>query len=173
MNQKNNFTWVLPILIIGMGCAGTIPDKKSQNRLLGSWKLKKIHWITNDTMYSIPKAEPGIFFFTDSSYAIMWTPTDKPRKPFKILSKPTEEEIIAGFKSIVFNAGRYTFTDSTIVATALIAKVPGFEGGKQFYWYTIDKNHLNLTMYDETYPNGKKPEWFKKYVTTFVLTKID
>ena len=144
-----------------------------ENSLKGSWKMKEVHWKTADTTYSIHKAEPGIFFFTDKSYAIMWTPSDKPRVPFKVLSKPTDEELMAGFRTVVFNAGSYSYTDSTVTATAFIAKVPGFEGGKQFYRYHITGDVLSLTMFDETYPDGTKPEWFGRYVTEFILEKID
>ncbi len=109
-----------------------------ENLLKGSWKMKEIHWKTADTTYSIHEAEPGIFFFTDKSYAIMWAPSDKPRVPFKVLSKPTDEELMAGFRSVVFNAGSYVYADSTVTATAFIAKVPGFKEGKQFYRYHIN-----------------------------------
>ncbi len=34
-------------------------------------------------------------------------------------------------------------------------------------------HHDGLTMFDETYPNGTKPEWFGRYVTEFVLERID
>ena len=144
---------------------------EGSNPLLGSWKMQEIHWKTKDTTYSIMNAEPGMFFFTKNSYAIMWTPTRKLRTPFINLSKPTDEECIAGFKSVVFNSGSYTFTDSTVNATAYIAKVPGFEGGQQFYTYKIVNDILHLTMFDETYPNGDKPDWSGKYVTEFVLKK--
>ena len=173
IKKHSNFIWVFFIIISVVSCSKNKADKVDKNRLLGSWQMKEVHWKTKDTTYSIHKTEPGIFFFTDSSYAIMWTPTDKPREPFKILSKPTNDELIKGFRSVVFNAGSYTSTDSTVMATAFIAKVPGFEGGKQFYRYTINGNRLSLTMYDETYPNGKKPKWFGKYVTEFILHKID
>lgn len=143
------------------------------NPLKGAWEITMIHWISTDTTYTIKKAEPGLFFFTDMKYAIMWTPTRKPRVPFKELSKPTDAEFIAGFKSVVFNAGNYIFTDSTATATAMIAKVPGFEGGKQYYKYDIQDKTLNLTMYDETYPDGTKPSWSGKWKTKFVMKKVD
>jgi len=141
--------------------------------VLGSWTMKEVHWITNDTTYSIPNSQPGIFIFTPKSYSIMWTPTNAPREPFKILGKPTDKELKSGFQSVIFNAGIYEWTDSTITSTAIIAKVPGFEGGKQYYRYAIEDDILTLTMFDETYPDGKKPEWFGKYVTQFVLSRID
>ncbi|MEM1123856.1 MAG: hypothetical protein AAGJ18_25685 [Bacteroidota bacterium] len=101
----------------------------------------------------------------------MWTPTRSPRKRFKILAKPTDEEIKSGFQSVVFNGGTYEWQKGKVVTKASIAKVPGFEGGQQFYDFRIDKNMLELIMYDETYPDGGKPEWFGKWRTKFVLKK--
>ncbi|HQV31024.1 MAG TPA: lipocalin-like domain-containing protein [Calditrichia bacterium] len=148
--------------------AGTVA-----NPLLGSWQMTSIHWVTKDTTYSIEEAQPGLLLINPSRYAIMWTPTDEPRVPFQKLSAPTDEELKAGFRSIVFNAGRYQYTDSTLTTEAMIAKVPGFEGGKQYYRFTLTGDQLTLTMFDETYPDGKKPEWFGRYVTTFLLKRVD
>ncbi len=137
----------------------------------GSWEMKSIHWITKDTTYTIKEAQPGLFIFDSKRYSIMWTPIDTLRTPFKNLSNPEEKEIIAGFKSVVFNGGTYTKNDSSIVTKASIAKVPGFEGGQQFYQYEILNNQLELTMYDETYPDGSKPQWYGKYKTKFVMER--
>jgi len=146
--------------------------KQNINPLLGSWKMQKITWIGKDKSYPIEKAQSGIYLFTANSYSIAWTPTKEPRVPFINLSKPTDAEKIAGFSSVVFNAGSYTFTDKTVTTKAYIAKVPGFEGGIQYYNYSIGGNILTLTMFDETYPNGDKPEWSGKYKTEFVLEKV-
>jgi len=135
--------------------------------------MLSIHWKTKDTTYSIHEAQPGMFIFTDATYSIMWTPTGEPRKAFVDLSKPTEGELMAGFRTLVFNAGSYNHTDSTATAIPMIAKVPGFEGGKQFYRYFIEEDTLHLTMFDETYPNGDKPEWYGKYVTEFVMERME
>lgn len=109
---------------------------------------------------------------TPERYSIIWTPSRQPRAPFKILSKPTENEIKSGFGSIVFNSGTYQMADSTITTQAILAKVPGFEGGQQFYDYSFENDFLILTMYDETYPDGNKPDWAGKWKTKFVLEKV-
>ena len=144
-----------------------------ENRLLGSWDVKEVHWISNDTTVTIEHAQPGILMLTPERYSIIWTPTRHARAPFKILSKPTDDEIKSGFRSIVFNSGTYLMTDSTITTKALLAKVPGFEGGMQFYDYQLKNKILTLTMYDETYPDGTKPDWAGIWKTQFVLGKID
>lgn len=93
------------------------------------------------------------------------------RKPFKDLSKPENEEIINAFRSLVFNTGSYSIEDNIISTTADIAKVPGFEGGQQYYRMKLVDDALELVMYDETYSNGKKPEWYKKLKIKFRLKR--
>ena len=112
------------------------------------------------------------FLFTSNSYSIQQTPTKEARIAFVNLSLPTEKEKIAGFASVVFNAGSYEYTDETVTTTAYIAKVHGFEGGKQFYNYSIDGDVLTITMYDKTYPeaanlNGLANEKLNLYYNEF------
>lgn len=141
------------------------------NPLLGAWEMQAVHWIHAGGRNSVSPAQPGLFLFTDRRYAIMWTPTRSPRTAFQALAKPTDAETIAGFRSVVFNAGSYAYTDTTVTTTAQIAKVPGFEGGQQHYRYTLEGETLTLTMFDETYPGGAKPEWAGKVQTQFVLRR--
>ena len=134
--------------------------------------MTEVHWVSEGETFSIPDAQPGLFLFTPESYSIMWTRTKEPREAFKNLSAPTDDEMKAGFRSVVFNGGRYTFSGDTVTTVATIAKVPGFEGGKQFYRYTIEGDTLRLTMFDETYPDGAKPEWAGTWETEFVLERV-
>ena len=128
--------------------------------VVGSWKLLEIEYLEEDRSVKQQGIEYGRVLFTERTYAIMYNPTLKERTPFEQLSKPTEAEILAGFKSIVFNSGTYQIENDEIITTADLAKVPGFEGGKQVYQYRIhQKDTLYLTMYDETYPDGGKPSW--------------
>ena len=146
--------------------------QSKHNPLLGSWKMQSVTWISQEKSYPINPAQAGIFLFTDNSYSIQWTPTKEPRKSFVDLSKPTDKEKMAGFASVVFNSGSYEFTDKTVTTTAYIAKVPGFEGGKQYYNYTVNGNTLTITMIDEDYPDGSKPEWAGKWTTKFTLQRV-
>lgn len=160
------------LFIISLVSCNQHKVKTHANPLLGSWKMQKVTWISKERSHPIDKTQPGIFLFTSNSYSIQWTPTTAPRVPFKLLSKPTNAEIIAGFGSVIFNAGSYDYTDTTVTATSFIAKVPGFEGGKQFYTYAINEDILTLTMFDETYPNNTKPEWSGKWKTEFILKRV-
>ncbi|ELR72952.1 Ankyrin [Fulvivirga imtechensis AK7] len=145
--------------------------RRIKHEILGSWRFKEIHYIYKDTTYSVRKAFPGMFMVTPQRYAIMYNPSDKLRQPFVNISQPTDEEMISAFQRIVFNTGKYELTDSLIITTADIARVPGFEGGRQFYRYIIDKNKLELRMVDEIYPNGSRPAWYGKLEILFILLK--
>ncbi|MEO1486543.1 MAG: lipocalin-like domain-containing protein [Bacteroidota bacterium] len=161
-------------LLVLTACSNKTEPKMATETpsIWGSWEIQAIHWITKDTTYNINKAQPGLFMIDEARYAIMWTPTQAPRQPFKVLAQPTDAELKNGFRSIVFNSGSYQMNDSMLTTQAQIAKVPGFEGGKQFYRYTIQADTLQLTMFDETYPDGTKPEWYGKVQTQFVLIRL-
>ena len=159
---------LLAVLISFFSC-----NEQKVNRLKGAWQVREIHWMTPDTIYSIEKAQPGFLIVSDSMYSFIWTPINEKRKAFKELGAPTKEEMIYGFQTLVFNAGTYVKTDSTFAIKALIAKVPGFEGGEQYFEYAIAKDTLKLKMIDETYPSGEKPAWYGQLQTQFILMKFD
>mgnify|MGYP005991687347 CR=1 FL=1 len=144
---------------------------KNKTKLLGSWKIQEIHYQYSDTIYIMKDEDHGRFLFSKNNYAVMYNPRMQKRKSFKNLSKPDSNEVAYAFKSIVFNTGNYVLNDNTITTTADIAKVPGFEGGKQFYKTSFRDDFLELIMYDESYPNAEKPEWFGKLKIKFILKK--
>ena len=165
---------VLISLLIGSINLGAqeVSSTLNHNPLLGAWEMKEVHWISESETYSIDSAQPGVFLFTPTHYSIQWTRIEEPRTPFEDLSNPTEAEMIAGFRSVVFNAGTYHQTNDTVTTRAEIAKVPGFEGGVQFYRYSLEGDRLTLTMFDEDYPGGSKPEWSGVWETKFVLQRV-
>lgn len=145
---------------------------KDNNKLLGSWKIKEIHYIYTDTVYKVQNSDYGRIIFTNKNYSVMYNPYMDKRKAFKNLSKPEEKEIIYAFNTITFNTGSYKIKDSIIYAKADIAKVPGFENGEQFFKLGYKEGKVkSLIMFDETYPNGKKPEWFGKLKIKLLLKK--
>ena len=144
---------------------------KNKTKLLGSWKVQEIHYQYLDSTYIMKDEDHGRFLFSENNYAVMYNPRMQKRQPFKNLSNPESNEVKDAFASIVFNTGNYILKDSIITTTADIAKVPGFENGKQFYTMNLSNNILELIMYDEIYPNGKKPEWFGKLKIKFILKK--
>lgn len=160
------------LVLIVFACSTTQTDHTTAHPIEGSWAFTSIEWITPDTTYTIQNAQPGLLMINKNRYSIMWTPTVEPRTPFEQLSNPTDEELKSGFRSVVFNAGTYEISDSIVQTQAEIAKVPGFEGGEQFYRYKIEEDKMEFTMFDETYPNGDKPDWYGSLETKFYLKRI-
>lgn len=136
--------------------------EKNREALAGSWTLTEIQYIYSDTIYIVDEPAGGIFMLSPERYLIMYHPTDKARPAFTDFSKPTCEELRLAFQHLVYNSGSYLLTDDLLKVTPDLARVPGFEGAKQTYRYTIQEEQLTLTLFDETYPNGKKPEWYGK-----------
>ncbi|WP_421764541.1 hypothetical protein [Ekhidna sp.] len=139
--------------------------------LYGSYTLKEINYIYTDTTIQVSPSQDGFFILSPRRYAIAYNPGLNPRKPFGNLSSPSEEEILAGFRSFAFNSGSYRFEDGVFTASPDFAKVPGFEGGEQVYATEVEGAMLHLSMYDETYPSGEKPAWFKKLVIKLSFQK--
>ncbi len=153
-------------------------DNKTQNAysfqhsgLEGSWKVHEIHYKYADTVYKAIGEPYGRFLFTKNQYSLMYNPSMNPRTPFKNLSKPEPDEVASAFGSMVFNSGSYTYEDSVIKTIADAAKVPGFEGGNQYYKVYKEDENMRLTFFDETYPDGNKPEWYGDLEIEFFLKK--
>ena len=162
---------LLPLVILL--CHAGQGQSITNNNINGAWSIEEIIWKSKDTTVQIVPKQKGIFLITQGHYGMSWSPIREKRTPFENLSNPTEEEIIKGFQSIVFNSGTYSIDKNVLTTTAQIAKVPGFEGGKQYYHITHTNNtQVKLTLFDETYPSGKKPQWLGKWETTFIMEKL-
>jgi ankyrin repeat protein len=142
-----------------------------ENYMIGSWTIREIHYIYADTTYESKMISPGRLIVASNSYAIMYNPYGNKRKSPLAMSNMSDEEKVYSFNTMVFNSGKYELMDSTFISTADMAKVAGFEGGIQYYEIGSDAGRKSLTMYDETYPNGNKPEWYGKLKIKFILEK--
>jgi len=145
-------------------------SRRKQN-IRGSWKVVEVQYMYTDTTYIVNDIDYGRFLFSDENYALMYNPYMQKRSPFINLSKPEDTEVISAFKTIVFNSGSYTIERDVIKTIADIAKVPGFEGGQQYFRIKALGKELELTLVDETYPDGGKPQWFGKLEVNFLLKK--
>lgn len=141
------------------------------NPMIGSWKIKHIHYIYADTTYKVPMKYEGRLIVTNTSYSIMYNPYGMERKKAETLSKLTDAEIKYAFQTLVFNSGTYELQEDSFVTTADMAKVAGFEGGVQYYRMEQNDQNFTITMYDETYPSGDKPEWYGNLEVKFFLEK--
>ena len=152
-----------------MDCA--FAQNEDSHGIVGSWRLQKIVYHLPDKEVEVNPVQGGRWIFTSNRYALMYVPTTAPRAPFQVLAKPTDSEVLSGFQSVVFNSGSFELEGEKLVTTADIAKVPGFEGGRQFYQVNITGHQLVLRMVDEIYPDQTKPDWSGKVEISFYLQK--
>ena len=143
----------------------------SENPLLGSWLIDEIHYVYADTVYKVEMQMAGRLMVSDYTYSIMYNPYGNVRESPEDMSRMNNDEKIYSFHSVVFNSGSYELINSDFVTTADIAKVAGFEGGIQYYSIDNSDDEVSITMYDETYPSGKKPAWLGKVKTKLLLKK--
>ncbi len=170
-DKRRRMRFWIGVLVVIWSCSAF--SEQSAAKIEGAWEVQSIHWITPEETHDLEPAQPGLFLFVDTSYTVMWTRSKQPRTPFESLSKPTETEMIHAFQTVVFNGGRFAWRGDQLVLKPTIARVPGFEGGEQIFNVTRNNNRLTLTMVDETYPDGAKPDWFGKLETRFVLSKAE
>ncbi|AWX45596.1 hypothetical protein HME9304_02623 [Flagellimonas maritima] len=167
--MTNSLKIVLALVVILTGCNKRI---ETSNLLLGSWSIEEIQWISNDTTVQRKPEQKGLLLITPERYSLSWTPIEKHRKPFQSLSNPTDNEVLEGFKTIVFNMGSYNVSNSEFVTKSHLSKVLGFEGGMQYFKFEVTDNKMVLILFDETYPNGEKPDWYGKWETKFSLARL-
>lgn len=141
------------------------------NPLFGSWLMKEIHYQYPDTTYVVALKYPGRLIVSSNRYSIMYNPYGTPRKSAKTLAKIEEDEMVYAFKTMAFNSGTYSIEEDVFMTTADMAKVAGFEGGKQYYRFEATATGIQMIMFDETYPDGQKPEWYQKLEILFILEK--
>ncbi|WP_020537731.1 ankyrin repeat domain-containing protein [Lewinella cohaerens] len=175
MSLFNNQTTTTIELAENMGMTAlTAKLKGFQNHLQnlsGSWKMEQIAYLYPDTTYLIDAPAPGIFVVSPERYVIQYHPSKNNRAPFADFTNPTCEELRAAFQGLVFNTGQFHLTDSLFIAQPNIARVPGFEGARQVYNYQISRQQLVLTLEDEQYPDGTRPDWVGKISVRFTLSK--
>ena len=122
--------------------------------LEGSWSMVEIAVISSRGENHYPDPAPGLFVFGESYYSMVWMPLTEVPSDFEDIWKPTEEEKAAAFGSIVVNSGTYTYTDSTMTTTPLVAKTPEFIGGYAVYTYRVEGDTLWMDMTDTVSRDG-------------------
>ena len=147
--------------------------RRRSNAIIGSWQLVSIdyNYINKDTIIHVESEYPGRFIINESHYSIMYNPYFGTRKPFNDISNPSKDEMQYAFKTLAYNSGSYDIRENILTTHPDIARVPGFEGGNQVFEFLIENNSMQLKMFDETYPNGNKPEWHKKLEIVFNFKK--
>ncbi len=110
----------------------------------GVWKITEIKVVNTEGETINSQPQPGFYIFTRKHYSAIYTPGMEPRVPFADVWQPTGEEKVAAYDTIIVNTGTYELTESMLITHPLLAKVPGFAGGKASYKYRLDGDNLWL-----------------------------
>ena len=174
--MKNPILFLIAMIItvfLMSGCAEKKQVMKLSNRLKGTWIKIETKNTYADSTQIIKYPQPCIFIFSDSYYSFATLRGTAEREPYRQPSNPTVEEIINAYNSYSSNTGRYEITDSTITTFPIIAKVPGYSGGKGVYEYSINSDTLYLTMIKEYSRNGEWASWLDHVRSTSKFIKAE
>ncbi|HSM35928.1 MAG TPA: lipocalin-like domain-containing protein [Longimicrobiales bacterium] len=92
-----------------------------ENSVEGAWRVT--HWETADASYD---AQPGLFIFTTTHYAMMFTQGADARGQYDSEAGQTDEETLAAYGSFIANAGRYSLEGDQLTTRAYVAKDPNY-----------------------------------------------
>ena len=143
---------LLTITAVTISCRSSEPassaavesDKKASNPLEGVWRETEVV-VTGRDASNNQKAQPSLYIFTPTHYAMLGTIGDHPRALLKSFNL-TSEEKIAAFDSFFANAGTYEISGDTLTIRPVVARNPSFmAGGFDKYQFRLDGDSLLLT----------------------------
>ena len=115
----------------------------SPDGLLGAWQIVETTITTADSTRVDSDPEPGLYVFTAGHFSNMLI-QGGPREPFP--PDPTPEQRLAAYDPFIADAGSYVRTDSTLVTSNRIAKVPNVMNSGVTYRYVLSGDTLLLTF---------------------------
>lgn len=153
--KKNAIATVFAGLALVLGLSIANADE----RLEGGWIVAS--W-ENLRGAAIEDSQPGIFIFTSSHYAFMFTNTAEPR-PEISGDGGTDAEKLAAFESFTANAGGYVVDGDSFTTYAFVAKSPNYMGGfpENGVEYEFERDGDNLTITRESEEQAMKVVLFR------------
>jgi len=150
MHKKTVATMITGLtLIFGLSVAN------ADERLEGGWIVASWENLRGE---AVEDSQPGMFIFTGSHYAIMFTSTAEPRAESSGDGGPTDAEKLAAYDSFTANAGGYVVDGNTFTAYAFVAKSPNYMGGfpENGAEYEFERDGDNLTITRKSEQQGMK-----------------
>lgn len=125
------------------GCAPAPTEEGSEETrgpLEGVWSVVAVDPM--DGSAAIDPAQPGLYIFAESHYAAVYTPGPEPRVKSAMSFRPTDEEMIDQYRTIIVNSGTYEIDGSSLTVRPVIAKSPGFVGGRLTGTFSVSGDTL-------------------------------
>lgn len=129
----------------------------SSNPLVGAWLITETA-ITDAEGITRVDTDPatGVYIFTEEHFSAMLVPREA-REPVYLVDH-TDAELLEAYSNFSADAGSYTYDDSSMVTTNMIAKIPDFMTSSMHYqwWIEEDGQELILDFADGWAPAGGK-----------------
>ena len=131
-------------------CTPAQPPESAEavsNPLFGAWLITETS-VTDPTGTTVNEnPEPGLYVFTEHHFSNMLIPGSE-RAPFR--QDRTDEERLVAYDNFIADAGTYEYTESTLTAKNIIAKVPNVmpphASGALTYQWRLDGDALVMTL---------------------------
>jgi len=147
-------------------------DLYAVDSIEGLWRITKITTTTSQGDNTSPHMLPSMFIFTKKHYSIIWMPGKELPQNYEKRWRPTDEEKVQSYNSIIVNAGTYDVDGNVITTKPAIAKTPDFIGGYAKFEYELKDNILKLTRIETMSNDGIQDAGALQVKTTLVLERI-
>jgi len=118
--------------------------------LEGAWQVVEMRQEYPDGRGYPLHPRESFFLFAGSGYSIAWAYGDGPSPLYAERWRPTEEERLARFGSMLVNAGTFEVDGDRMVAHPRFALAPELAGGEVRFRFSFSGDTLRLS-WDETY----------------------
>ena len=143
----------------------------SSPSLEGAWRVLQVQLVGPDGTATVLPHQESLFLFTGDHYSMTYTFGPAPSPPYAERWKPSPEEKLARFGSLIMNGGTYRITGDRIVARPAVAVAPEFISGEGHFHYRFIADTLELT-WDQSIAFDGLPYPSGGTVTRFRLARI-
>ena len=122
-------------------------EQAASNPFVGAWLITETS-VTDPTGTIVNEnPEAGLYIFTERHFSNMLIPGSE-RAPFS--QERTGEERLAAYDNFIADGGTYEYTESTLTANNIVAKVPNVmpphASGPLTYQWRLDGDELVMTL---------------------------
>lgn len=141
MNKKK-----ITSLVAGLALMFGLTAANAESELEGAWIITSWESLNGE---AVEDAQPGMYIFTGTHYAIMYASTAEPRPEYDADAGMTDEERLASYDSLTANAGGLEIDGNTFTTYAYIAKnnnyMAGFPENGVEYEFERDGDSMTVT----------------------------
>jgi hypothetical protein len=143
------------------------------NPLEGAWLVVDVRFGSGGAETDATKAQPGQFIFTPTRYSAVWVTQSEPRPLSASRFQPTQDEMVAHYRSVAANSGAYEVSGARLTIRPIVAKLPDFVRGHLTYEFRITGDTLFLEAIDEKTADGIAPPNYEATREKLKLVRIE